>query len=66
MSQPKGVTHEGPKISRFFLFNPLKFGLREENDTEKIIYFHPADMPVSKQMSDVGLVEALGNFSAYV
>lgn len=67
MASGKGVaTYEGPKLSRFFLFNPLKFGLREENDTEKVLYFWPPEMPIGRQMSDVGLVEALANFSSYV
>eukprot|EP01126_Amoeba_proteus_P004750 TRINITY_DN11579_c0_g1_i6.p1 TRINITY_DN11579_c0_g1~~TRINITY_DN11579_c0_g1_i6.p1 ORF type:complete len:212 (+),score=43.32 TRINITY_DN11579_c0_g1_i6:71-637(+) len=50
-----------PNLARFFVFNPEKFGLREDNDTEKILYFWPE--AYEKKMADVGLCEALTNFT---
>jgi len=57
------MKNETPKVARFFIFNPLKFGLQEENDTEKVLYFWPQEYTIDKQMADVGLVEALTNFA---
>lgn len=57
--------NEPAKVSRFFIFNPVKFGLYEDNDTEKLLYFWPQEFPMDKKMVDVGLVEALTNFAEY-
>jgi hypothetical protein len=60
------MTYQAQTLARFFIFNPLKFGLTEENDVEKVLYFYPATTPMGKQMADVGLCEALTNFSRCV
>lgn len=62
---PSLMKSEAARVSRFFIFNPVKFGLREENDTEKLLYFWPHELPLDKKMVDVGLVEALTNFCEY-
>lgn len=54
-----------PTLSRFFIFNP-KFGPREDNDHEKILFFHPNHFTLDAQMKDVGLSEALTNITKYV
>lgn len=58
-------THTPPAISRFFIFNP-KFGPREDNDHEKILFYHPESTSLDAKMKDVGLGEALTNVTKYV
>jgi hypothetical protein len=53
-----------PTLSRFFIFNP-KYGPREDNDHEKILFYHPKATTLDSQMKDVGLAEALTNITKY-
>lgn len=53
------MTHHPAKFARFFIFNPVKFGLREENDFEKLFFFYPPNLTLAEKMMEVGLCEAL-------
>jgi hypothetical protein len=63
MSSSAGASaYTPPTLSRFFIFNP-KYGPREDNDHEKILFFHPKNVSLDAQMKDVGLAEALTNIT---
>jgi hypothetical protein len=53
------------RLAKYFVFNPLKFGLREENDFEKIFFYWPSGKDLGEQMMDVGLCEALVHLPKY-
>eukprot|EP01130_Rhizamoeba_saxonica_P001631 TRINITY_DN1150_c0_g1_i3.p1 TRINITY_DN1150_c0_g1~~TRINITY_DN1150_c0_g1_i3.p1 ORF type:complete len:437 (+),score=63.14 TRINITY_DN1150_c0_g1_i3:196-1506(+) len=57
------VEYIEPKLSRFFIFNPAYFGLREDNDYEKVLLYYPAT-DIREQMLDVGLIEGLVQFAS--
>ena len=66
MSSSAGASaYTPPTLSRFFIFNP-KYGPREDNDHEKILFFHPKNVSLDAQMKDVGLAEALTNITKCV
>ncbi|KAJ5075319.1 vacuolar fusion protein ccz1 [Anaeramoeba ignava] len=46
----------------FFIFNPT-LSHSEETEYEKVIYFTPHNIPISKQMSHSGLIEGILAFS---
>eukprot|EP01128_Nolandella_sp_AFSM9_P005116 TRINITY_DN2429_c0_g1_i1.p1 TRINITY_DN2429_c0_g1~~TRINITY_DN2429_c0_g1_i1.p1 ORF type:complete len:457 (-),score=95.08 TRINITY_DN2429_c0_g1_i1:100-1395(-) len=48
------------RFSKFFVFNPRLYGLREENDHEKIMYYF-GDTEIAEQMMQVGFCEALNH-----
>ncbi len=58
-SQSLHMAYVPCKLAKYFVFNPVKFGLREENDFEKIFYYWPSGRDLGEQMMDVGLCEAL-------
>lgn len=64
-SSAGGAAYTPPALSRFFIFNP-KYGPREDNDHEKILFYHPSNASLDAQMKDVGLAEALTNITKYV
>lgn len=64
-STSSSSTYKPPAISRFFIFNP-KFGPREDNDHEKILFYHPKATTLDAKMKDIGLGEALTNITKYV
>lgn len=64
-SSGSSPTYTAPTISRFFIFNP-KFGPREDNDHEKILFYHPEATSLDAKMKDIGLGEALTNITKYV
>ena len=63
-SSAAAAAYTAPTISRFFIFNP-KYGPREDNDHEKILFYHPSGVNLDAQMKDVGLSEALTNITKY-
>lgn len=54
-----------PKLERAFVFNP-RFGPKEENADEKLLYYFPASASNTVKYSDIGLSEALSNVTRYV
>eukprot|EP00123_Amoebidium_parasiticum_P012650 comp21498_c0_seq1/m.29806 comp21498_c0_seq1/g.29806 ORF comp21498_c0_seq1/g.29806 comp21498_c0_seq1/m.29806 type:complete len:491 (-) comp21498_c0_seq1:286-1758(-) len=52
-----------PAIAHFFVFNSL-FGPTEETEQQKLLFYHPADRTVDRQLMQVGLVEGLLKFPA--
>lgn len=54
------------RLTKYFVFNPVKFGLREENDFEKVFYYWPPGKDIGEQMMDVGLCEALVHLPKYL
>uniref|UniRef100_A0A6B2L4G8 CCZ1/INTU/HSP4 first Longin domain-containing protein n=1 Tax=Arcella intermedia TaxID=1963864 RepID=A0A6B2L4G8_9EUKA len=50
-------------MTKLFIYNPLKFGLTEETEEEKILFFWPETTPLDTKMNDIGLCEALITFS---
>ena len=54
-----------PVLSRFVVFNS-KFGPDDKTEGEKLLFFHPNDMPKDDQLKCVGLAEGLIDFSRCV
>eukprot|EP00055_Hartaetosiga_balthica_P008520 m.32010 g.32010 ORF g.32010 m.32010 type:complete len:458 (-) comp6352_c0_seq2:57-1430(-) len=52
----------GTSLVNFFVFNDT-FGLREDNEEEKIMYFYPENAPLGMKMKKVGLSSAYINFA---
>lgn len=52
----------GSSLARFFVFDP-RLGPTEETEHEKILYYWPPSTPLNRQQSDIGLSEALINFT---
>ncbi|XP_043247561.1 vacuolar fusion protein CCZ1 homolog [Amphibalanus amphitrite] len=52
----------GVELCSFFIFNST-FGPREGEEENKIIYYHPPSVDINSKVKDVGLVEALVQFS---
>ena len=52
----------GSSLARFFVFDP-RLGPTEETEHEKILYYWPPATPLNRQQSDIGLTEALINFT---
>lgn len=50
------------ELRYFSIFNDT-FGLREDNEEEKIMYFYPDNTPINEQMRSVGLSMAFINFA---
>ena len=51
-------------LSHFFVYNPL-FGPTEETEQLKLLFHYPSDLPMDHKLKNVGLSEALVNFSRY-
>eukprot|EP01129_Flabellula_baltica_P003770 TRINITY_DN13500_c0_g1_i1.p1 TRINITY_DN13500_c0_g1~~TRINITY_DN13500_c0_g1_i1.p1 ORF type:complete len:428 (+),score=86.95 TRINITY_DN13500_c0_g1_i1:141-1424(+) len=51
-------------ISKLFLYNNVEFGLTEETDHEKVLYYFPHETDENEKMLDVGLSEGLVSFSS--
>jgi hypothetical protein len=62
---PQMARQVGAALAKFFMLDP-RLGPTEETEHEKILYYYPDDTPLSQQQSDVGLSEALINFTKYV
>lgn len=52
----------GPSLAKLFMLDPRR-GQKEGTEHEKILYYWPDDTPLSTKQSDVGLSEALVNFT---
>ena len=53
-----------PKLSRFFVYN-ARFGPKEENEHEKVLFYWPDNTSVNKTGNDVGLSQAITNFARW-
>ena len=51
-------------LSHFFVFNPL-FGPTDETEHQKLLFHYPADLQMDQKLKNVGLSEALVNFTRY-
>ncbi|KAL6054761.1 vacuolar fusion protein ccz1, variant 2 [Balamuthia mandrillaris] len=49
-------------LGKLFLFD-TKLGQTEETQHEKLLYYYPESTPTSRQLTDIGLSEALVNFT---
>ena len=58
----KSDVYEAAKLHQFFCFH-TEYGLREDNEHEKIMYYWPKDVDLGRQQSSVGLAEAFINFT---
>jgi len=56
-------TYKPSELQKFFVFNPVKFGLTEETEEEKVLYYWPLETQMDEKMNDIGLCEALITFS---
>jgi len=54
-----------PTLSKLFMLDPRR-GQKEGTEHEKILYFWPDNTPLATKQSDVGLSEALVNFTKLV
>ena len=45
-------------LKNFFVYNPI-FDRSEDTEHEKLLFYHPTDVPFDKKMNYVGLTEAL-------
>lgn len=53
--QPAGV-------ASLAVYSP-EFGVTEETEEEKLLYYYPTDTPTDKKLRHVGLCEAMVNFT---
>ena len=49
-------------LSHFFVYNPL-FGPTDETEQQKLLFHYPGDLPMDHKLKNVGLSEALVNFT---
>ena len=49
-------------LNSFYVYNPL-FGPDEDNQEDKILFYHPDEEKLGNKVKNVGLCEALVNFS---
>ena len=52
-------------LSHFFVYNP-NFGPTDETEQQKLLFHYPADLPMDSKLKNVGLSEALVNFTRSV
>jgi hypothetical protein len=52
-------------LSHFFVYNPM-FGPTDETEQDKLLFYYPADLPMDQKLRNVGLSEALVNFTRCV
>jgi hypothetical protein len=53
---------DGDDVYKFFIFD-TRLGPTEDTEHEKILFYYPASATLDQQQSDVGLCEALINFT---
>ena len=51
-------------LSSFFVFNPTLAG-GEDSQIQKILCYIPSEIPLQAQLREIGLCEAISNFSKY-
>jgi len=51
-------------LSHFFVYNPL-FGPTDETEQLKLLFHYPSDVPMDNKLKNVGLSEALVNFTRF-
>ncbi|XP_073837842.1 vacuolar fusion protein CCZ1 [Musca autumnalis] len=49
-------------IRSFFIFNST-YGLKEGNEKEKVLFYHPKDIELNTKISDIGLSQAFTTFT---
>ncbi|EKX39105.1 hypothetical protein GUITHDRAFT_143716 [Guillardia theta CCMP2712] len=62
LSSNTNANKEVQDVEKLFIFD-TRLGQREDNEHEKILFYYPASSQQDQQCSDVGLVEALINFT---
>ncbi|XP_069188543.1 vacuolar fusion protein CCZ1 homolog [Procambarus clarkii] len=57
-----GENSSEPKLLHFFIFN-TSYGQKEDQEHEKILFYHPSATDIDTQVRHVGLAEAITRFS---
>jgi len=53
-----------PEIEAFFVYSD-RFGVTEQTEDEKVLYYWPPDAPPNDKMNNVGLCQGVIGFARY-